>query len=53
MYTIASVLLVNYMYRHEIDNGLDYLNNKEALLCTLALSLVFEVTGRYILRKKQ
>lgn len=53
MCTIASVLLVNYIFRHEVDNWSDYLNNREALICTIGLAMVFEVATRCNFFKKK
>ena len=53
MCTIASVLLVNYIFRHEVDNWSDYLNNREALICTIGLTMVFEVATRCNFFKKK
>lgn len=43
MCTILSVCLVNYIYRHELDTCSDYLNSKEALICTICCSAILEV----------
>ena len=46
MCTILSICLVNYIYRHELDTYSDYMNSKEALLCTICCSAILEVVTR-------
>lgn len=53
MCTMVSVLLVNYIFRHEVDGWSDYLNNREALICTIGLAMVFEVATRCNFFKKK
>lgn len=50
---IASIFLINYFYRKEIDSLSDYLNNREALICTVALTIILDVATRCVVFKKK
>ena len=46
MCTVLAICLVNYVYRHELDTCSDYLNSREALICTICCTAILEVVTK-------